>query len=220
MHAAIQLFNYHSRRFQQKNNGSETILQYLIQWQKRLHKDLFAKRASKIWSQAKWNDRLKINNALKGGTTRHLVNKMEFVPFLSSINDPDNPDDIISDPQLVKDKTRYYFSKLYAHNPPPDIPKPWLTTPAVTQIKERVQRDPFIWPKPADLNDFRAMLRRGNQRPSPGPDGWEKWCIKSLSDNTLSLVLDLHNYEVMNSRFPASAKSRVDFICLICLLFA
>ncbi|KAF6744532.1 hypothetical protein DFP72DRAFT_775059, partial [Ephemerocybe angulata] len=70
----------------------------------------------------------------------------------------------------------------------PNIPKPWLTTPS------------------ADINDFRALLRKGNPRPAPGPDGWEKWAIKSLSDDALLLVLDLHNYEVMNSSFPGNTK--------------
>ena len=50
------------------------------------------------------------------------------------------------------------------------------------------------------------MLRQGNSKPSPGPDRWEKWTIKSLSDDTLSLVLDLHNYQVLNSRFPGNIK--------------
>ena len=50
------------------------------------------------------------------------------------------------------------------------------------------------------------MLHRGNHRPAPGSDVWEKWCIKNLSDFTLSLILDLHNYEIMNSRFPGDVK--------------
>ena len=206
-HTAHQLFQHHLRVFREMDGDHDlTFLQYLIKVRRQCHKDLFAERASETWSRAKRDDRLKISNALRGGTTRHLVNKAEYVPLPSSINDPTNPEDIISDPQQVKEKTRYYFSKLYARNPPPDIPKPWMTTPTITQVKERVQREPFLWPRPANLNDFRAMLRRGNPRPSPGPDGWEKWCIKSLSDNTLSLVLDLHNYEVMNSRFPGDIK--------------
>jgi len=56
------------------------------------------------------------------------------------------------------------------------------------------------------LADFRALLQRGNSRLSLGPDGWEKWIIKSLSDNVLALVLDLHNYQVMNSCFPGDIK--------------
>ena len=50
------------------------------------------------------------------------------------------------------------------------------------------------------------MLRQGNHRLVPGPDEWEKWCIKGLSDSALSLILDLHNYKVMNSKFPGDIK--------------
>ena len=50
------------------------------------------------------------------------------------------------------------------------------------------------------------MLRQGNHRPAPGPDEWEKWCVKNLSDFALSLVLDIHNYHVMNSKFPGDIK--------------
>jgi len=57
----------------------------------------------------------------------------------------------------------------------------------------------------ASLSDFRAMLQ-GNSKPLPGLDGWEKWTVKSLSDETLSLMLEMHNYEVMNSRFPGNVK--------------
>ena len=85
-----------------------------------------------------------------------------------------------------------------------ELPKPWLTTPSVTTVKNRVVNDQFQWPRKASLADFCAMIRRGNHCPSPGPDRWEKWTIKSLSDRALSLVLDLHNYEVMNSCFPGN----------------
>jgi hypothetical protein len=40
----------------------------------------------------------------------------------------------------------------------------------------------------------------------PGPDGWEKWLIKSLSDSVLSLVMDLLNFIVMHSCFPGDVK--------------
>jgi len=103
--------------------------------------------------------------------------------------------------------TREYFSRLYDHSRVPDLPKPWLDTPSVKEVRSCVTDDPFIWPIKASLADFRAMLRRGNSKPSPGPDGWEKWTIKSLSDDTLSLVLDLHNYQVLNSRFPGDIKN-------------
>jgi hypothetical protein len=74
------------------------------------------------------------------------------------------------------------------------------------EVRRRVEEDRFQWPRKTTLSNFRAMIRHGNHRPSPGPDRWEKWTIKSLSDRALSLVLDLHNYEVMNSCFPGTIK--------------
>ncbi|KAF9058035.1 hypothetical protein BJ165DRAFT_1360880, partial [Panaeolus papilionaceus] len=76
------------------------------------------------------------------------------------------------------------------------MPKPWLTSKSVVEVKARVTLNPFQWPRKTSLDDFRAMIRRGNHSPSPGPDRCEKWTIKALSDSALSLVLDLHNYEV------------------------
>ena len=51
-----------------------------------------------------------------------------------------------------------------------ELPKPWLTTPSVTSMKNRVDSDQFQWPCKASLADFRAMIQRGNHCPSPGPD--------------------------------------------------
>jgi len=76
----------------------------------------------------------------------------------------------------------------------------------VIAVWKWVEAEPFQWPVPSNIADFRAMLQQGNHRQAPGPDEWEKWCIKNLSDFALSLVLDLHNYEVMNSKFPGDIK--------------
>ena len=79
-------------------------------------------------------------------------------------------------------------------------------TPSVLEVKQWVEENPFEWPHRALLADFWAMLRCSNQHPSPGPDRWEKWCVKNLSDSTLQLVVDLHNYEVVNASFPGNVK--------------
>ena len=135
-----------------------------------------------------------------------MVQSYPFIPLPLVVNDLDTPQKLICDPEGVKSTTREYFTRLYDHSGVPQLPKPWLTTPSIVDVSDRVKRDPFVWPRRASLADFRALLRRGNNRPSPGPDGWEKWIIKSLSDDALSLVLDLHNYEVMNSCFPGDIK--------------
>ena len=171
-----------------------------------LHKLLFAEKSKEIVLRARLGERQRIAAALKGGSTRKLIQSSNFVSFPLALNDLDDAEKLVCNPEGVKSTTREYFSRLYDHSRVPDLPKPWLDTPSVKEVRSRVTEDPFIWPIKASLADFRAMLRRGNSKPSPGPDGWEKWTIKSLSDDTLSLVLDLHNYQVLNSRFPGDIK--------------
>jgi hypothetical protein len=126
------------------------------------------------------------------------------LPF--TLNDLDEPDKLICDPKGVKATTCEYFKRLYDHTRIPEMPKPWIETSLVAQVKAHVLNGNFQWPQKATLADFCAMIRRGNHQPSPGPDQWEKWMIKSLLDETLSLVLDLHNYEVVNLCFPGTIK--------------
>jgi hypothetical protein len=117
-----------------------------------------------------------------------------------------NGNTLVTDPEQVKLTTKMYWSKLYKHQETPDILKPWLSTPSVVETWKQAEKEPFQWPIPCNITDFHAMLRHGNHRPASGPDEWEKWCIKILSDFALALVLDLHNYEVMNSKFPSDIK--------------
>lgn len=63
-----------------------------------------------------------------------------------------------------------------------------------------------MWPCPLTILDMRLLLHHGKQRPAPGPDGWEKWWIKALSDSALQLVVNLLNYEITTSTIPACLK--------------
>ena len=116
-------------------------------------------------------------------------------------------DTLITDPEMIKSVTKDYWSKLYMQQDMPDIPKPWISTQSVVNVWKQVEAEPFQWPVPSNIADFWAMLWWGNHWLPPGPDEWEKWCIKNLSDFALSLVLDLHNYEVMNSKFSGDIKN-------------
>jgi hypothetical protein len=84
--------------------------------------------------------------------------------------------------------------------------KPWLVTKSVKEVHDCVSANPFQWPRTASLTDYRALIRKGNTRPSPGPDGVEKWCVKTLSDYSLTPFLELHNYMTLNSCFPGNVK--------------
>jgi hypothetical protein len=209
--AHISLKAVHAHRcavadFNHDGGPDETLLQFLVKRRRVLHKSLFAESSKEIILRAKLSDKNQISAALKGGSTKKLVQSYPFIPLPHVVNDLDSPEKLICDPEGVKTTTREYFTRLYDHSRVPELPKPWLTTPSVISVRERVKSDPFVWPKRATLADFRALLQRGNSRPSPGLDGWEKWIIKSLSDIVLTLVLDLHNYQVMNSCFPGDVK--------------
>ncbi|KAF8223635.1 hypothetical protein L208DRAFT_1204053, partial [Tricholoma matsutake] len=144
---------------------------------------------------------------LLGGSSKKLLSgSAAFVPLPMAVNSNSTPGVILTDPASVVEETRLYFTGLYKRSAPPDKPKPWLTTPSVSIVKRRVTDNPFVWPIAANLADFHAMLHKGNPHPSPSPDGWEKWCIKDLSDKVLQLVLDLHNYLVINTSFPGDIK--------------
>jgi hypothetical protein len=205
VHISPKAMQYHMRAIHdhQRSGDRSNLLQFLIKRRRILHKSLYAERAKEIILRAKESDKRRMIAALKGSTKR-MVQTSGFVPLPLALNDLDQPDKLVCDPEGVKATTRKYFEQLYDHSRVRELPKPWLTTPSVTTVKNRVVNDQFQWPRKASLADFRAMIRRGNHRPSPGPDRWEKWTIKSLSDRALSLVLDLHNYEVMNSCFPGN----------------
>ncbi|KAF8227327.1 hypothetical protein L208DRAFT_1111427, partial [Tricholoma matsutake] len=144
---------------------------------------------------------------LFGSSSKKLMSgSASFVPLPTVINSTAIPGVIVTDPASVAEETRQYFTRLYMRSVPPNKPKPWLTTPSVCAVKPCVLDDPFVWPIAVTLASFRAMLHKGNPCPSPGPDGWEKWCIKNLSDGVLELVLDLHNYSVINASFPGDVK--------------
>jgi hypothetical protein len=200
---SLTALNHHAAEYSRSSiSSSQSLLEYLVSVRRRLHKELYAEKMAEIFSRAKLQDRNRMITALRGGSTKKLAAVGSFVPLPKSISSCDDPDKLLSDPDAVMEETREYFSKLYGRLPPVAVPKPWMDTPSVIAVRNRVTAEPFVWPKPMSMSQFHALLRRGNQKPSPGPDQWEKWCVKALSDNALALVLDLHNYVVMNSRFP------------------
>ncbi|KAJ7176388.1 hypothetical protein C8R43DRAFT_1057609 [Mycena crocata] len=204
-HGAQLAYNRLARDFYRLPSNGQTFLQFATLAKRKLNRQLFSERVDEIKARKEKQDRVRITTALKSGSTKRLVNPSEFIEMPITINDL-HSDKLVSDPETVKEISREYWSTLYDHKPPPMIPKPWLTSKSVVAIKQRVQDDPFVWPRLTTLPDFRALLRKGTPRPAPGRDQWEKWLIKSLSDRSLEVVLKLHNYIVMNARFPGDLK--------------
>jgi hypothetical protein len=157
-----------------------------------------------LYARAHTTDKKRITGTLLGGSAKKLMATGEYNGLPTVVNSLGLDDKLVTEPNAIKSVTKEYWSKLYKQQDTPDVPKLWLDSPTVTEVRERVEQEPFEWPVPASVADFRAMLRKGNHRPAPGPNKWGKWCVKNLSDDALSLVVDLHNYQVMNSVCPGN----------------
>ena len=205
-HAAILTYHLSSAEYSLNPSSHLTLRSFLLAKRKTINKNLYREHSNEVYARVKRYDTFRISQALAGGSTKRLVQSAEFVPLPMSVNTIDGSGKLLTSPEHVKAETRRYWEKLYARQPVPAMDKPWLDTESVKKVKERVQANPFVWPRTASLSDFRALIRRGNARPSPGPDGMEKWCVKSLSDFSLAPVLALHNYMTMNSCFPGDTK--------------
>jgi hypothetical protein len=205
VHVSLKALKHHSDALK-NSSPSNSVLHILTKHRKALHKRLFAECAKETIARAKLLDKRKITAALMGNSTRKLAQNFDYVPLPLAVNDLDNPDRLICNPTEVKTTTMAYFQKLYDHSSIPTLPKHWMNTPSVLEVRSRVTEEPFEWPRKASLADLRALLCKGNNRPSPGPDQWEKWTVKSLSDSALTLVLSLLNYQVTNSCFPGDIK--------------
>ncbi|KAF8229318.1 hypothetical protein L208DRAFT_1287277 [Tricholoma matsutake] len=207
-YGSLKIFDQYLAQFTLLNESHfKNFTEYLVNARCTCHKELYAAKRAEILKRAKRYDTGRIKGVLSGGSSKKLMSgSAAFISLPMAVNSISTPGAIANDPASVAEETRQYFAKLYKCSMPPDKPKPWLTTPSVLTIKRHIMDDPFLWPIAATLADFHAMLHKGNPHPSPGPDGWEKWCIKNLSDKALQLVLDLHNYSVINASFLGNIK--------------
>ncbi|KAK7015985.1 hypothetical protein R3P38DRAFT_2786379 [Favolaschia claudopus] len=138
-----------------------SFLQYLSQIRRRASQDLYREKMAEVYTRAKLQDKNRVAAALRGGSTKRLVNPSAFISMPLSVNKLDGSGELISDPEGVNETSRQYFQDLYAHEPASNNPKPWLQTPSVLSTKHRVEAEPFVWPRPIEINDFRALLRKG-----------------------------------------------------------
>ena len=47
-------------------------------------------------------------------------------------------DTLVTDPEMIKSVTKDYWSKLYKQQDTPNVPKPWLSTPSVVELKQNL----------------------------------------------------------------------------------
>jgi hypothetical protein len=185
---SIVVYQHLLTKFQSKPDNFTDFKSYLIFQRCTLCKKLYNERMTEMYTHAHTTNKKHIYSTLCGGSAKRLILMSDYISMPTAVNTTDN-DVLVTEPKLVKLATREYWSKLYSQQETPDVPKLWLLTLLVIAIHKQVEDEPFQWPVPVNVVDFRAMLRCGNHKPAPGPDEWEKWCVKSLLDFALSLVL-------------------------------
>jgi len=153
-------------------------------------------------------ERARIGTTLRGASAKRLYpDRFHSAGLPVALLDASAPGSFITTPSGIRDATRNYFLGLFSRQQRAPVNKPWLDTPSITEVRARLMQTPFNWPQPLTISDLRALLRKGKTRPAPGPDRWEKWQLRLLSDSALTLVADLLNYHIVRSRFPPCIKS-------------
>ena len=162
------------RREYQKTSGNQhlDLCRIISKKRRKAYKELYHARMNEIVSRAQQRDRRRIAFTLQGRSTGKPMNTLvhDGQHTLKPRRDSDWPRGVKRGNVWLP----HWPIKRRTANPR-------MTTPIVVEVRERFGLDPFEWPQEATLTDFQAMLRHSNQRPVPGPDGWEKWCVKNLS---------------------------------------
>ncbi|KAH7904152.1 hypothetical protein BJ138DRAFT_1186017 [Hygrophoropsis aurantiaca] len=199
--------HYQSSYLQTPADTNRSFHKFLTDARSSIAKLRYREEKLELQRRSRQSSKARINATLLGSSAKKLYPSrfMSSGPPLALI-DEDNPQSFITNPDDVKRYTAQYFSDLFTRKEREGVPKPWLDTPSVRSIRHDSAILPFEWPLAMTLNDFKTILRKGNARPAPGPDQWEKWQIKVLSDSGLQLVLDLVNYEIIHSSFPDAVK--------------
>jgi hypothetical protein len=65
---------------------------------------------------------------------KRLMASSEYIGLPIAVNSLDMEEKLVTEPEDVRSVTREYWSKLYKQQDVPNIPKPWLETPSVTEV--------------------------------------------------------------------------------------
>ncbi|GFZ45751.1 hypothetical protein JCM24511_03480 [Saitozyma sp. JCM 24511] len=149
-------------------------------------------------------------SALKGGPIKHLFSPGHITnpPVLRLPDSPEGEPRVCSTPTAKLQRWTQHFSQLLSQAPiaNADAPAPWLTCSAARTFQQSTRDTGITWPKPMTIEDLHRVLRKGNQKPSPGPDGWEKWAVRAATPAFLETILLLCNYSIVHNYFPPRLK--------------
>jgi hypothetical protein len=107
-HVSLKAMKLHSNALR-SSSPSNSVHHILTKNRKTLHKQLFAEHAKEIMARAKVSDKRKITAALMGNSTRKLAHNFDYVPLPLAVNDLNNPDRLVCNPEEVKRTTMDYF---------------------------------------------------------------------------------------------------------------
>ena len=62
-----------------------------------------------------------------------------YIGLPITVNSLDMEEELVTEPDKVKGVSQEYWSKLYRQQKIPDVPKLWLETPSVLEVRERVK---------------------------------------------------------------------------------
>lgn len=127
-------------------------------------------------------------------------------PSVQYIIHDEDPVLVAATPAARLEAFTVYQEKLLDHAEPPHVDKDWLNSEEGHRIRADLQQTPFEWPRLMSMGDLKYTLFKGNPKPSPGPDGWEKWALRHAGDKFLEVILALVNFCLSTNYFPPRLK--------------
>lgn len=146
--------------------------------------------------------------AIKGGPIKPLLQErhVDNPPFLLSRSSVDVEATLVSDPKGKLGVWHDHFSEVLSPTAVHAVPKPWMSSAGATAAKKATQGEKFDWPRLLKVENLKKLLSRGNKKPTPGPDEWERWPLQHCPDWFLQQLVGIMNFIVRTNEFPAPLK--------------
>ena len=135
-YASQRCFNSYISKFRSDQEKCADFRSFLILHRRKLYKSLYNERMSELYTRAHEADKKRIVGTLLGGSSKRLMASGEYIGLPIAVNSLDTDGKLVTELDAVKSVTCEYWSKLYKQQETPDIPKPWLKTPSVTEVRK------------------------------------------------------------------------------------
>src|SRR5947207_5113884 len=146
------------------------------------------------------------SKSLAGRRTEHITTTIITKPRVP----PSTVETTVAAPEEVRKAYEEYFTNLFkkqnVHGELGHAEKPWLRSGVTGIFQERSAQLKPQWPPQIDSNSLLRILKKGNPFPSPGPDLWEKWCVRHLPEEALAIITELVRYILDKNYFPSYLK--------------